>query len=602
MERNHFIGIILILITLLVFNIVTAPSKEQLEQSKRQRDSIEQLSKPKPVPAAVSLDSISAAKQYGNLAGLATSKDTIVSLENADIKVYFSSRGGKITKVELKNYDKLSGEGKAEVKSKVALLEDKNNVYNLILNDGAKTISTKDLNFSIASKSNSIEFALNLENGKSVIQTYTIADKGYTLDHLVSTPGIADQSIKVELINNIDKIEKGFRYEQQMSTVYYKDAVENDMDYCSCTSNDNQNTATKKLSWVANTNQFFNTSIISKSGGFVDGDFTTEMRNFETDADLKKLTTKFSLPIQGGSHTLQWYIGPNDFNTLRSFNNGLEEIIPYGSGIFGWLNRWVIRPFFEFLNGLVSSKGIVIILVIFLIKMALYPLLYKTLHSQAKMAALKPELEKIKAKNKDDMQKQQVESMKIYQEYGVSPFAGCFPMLLQTPIWIALYRFFPSNLTFRQESFLWAPDLSSYDAFFKLGVNIPFLGTHISLFTLLWAVSTLVYTYYSSKDVDMSANPAMKYVQYVMPLMFLGFFNSYASGLTCYMFFSNLINIVQTLFTKHFVFDQSKIRAELDKQKANPNKKKGFMGRMEEAMKMQQQMAEEKAKATSKKK
>jgi YidC/Oxa1 family membrane protein insertase len=601
MERNHFIGIILIFLTLIIFNIVSAPTKEQLAQTQRQRDSIAQAAKPKMETPLATTDSVAAKNKYGSLAGLATKGDTTLMIENSDIKLFLNSKGGKISKVELKNYDKLSGDGKAEVKSKVALLEDKKNTFNLSFIDGSKTLSTKDLTFTATTKGNSVTFSLPMDNGRQIQQTYTLAEKGFVIDHLVATPGVADQKIKVELINYIDKIEKGFRSEQQLATVYYKDAEEDEMNYCSCTSNDNDVTEGKKLKWVSNTNQFFNTSIMSQSGGFTGGDFTTEMTNFETEEDLKKLITKFELPIQGGSHNMKWYVGPNEFNTLRSFNNGLEEIIPYGSGIFGAINRWIIRPFFEFLNGFVSSKGIVIILVIFIIKMILYPLLYKTLHSQAKMSALKPELEKIKTKHKEDMQKQQVESMKIYQEYGVSPFAGCMPMFLQMPIWIALYRFFPSNITFRQESFLWASDLSSYDPFFNLGVNIPFMGSHISLFTLLWAISTLVYTYYSSKDVDMSANPAMKYVQYVMPLMFLGFFNSYASGLTCYMFFSNLINIIQTLFTKHFVFDQTKIRAELEKVKANPNKKKGFMGRMEEAMKMQQKMAEEKAKAPKKK-
>jgi YidC/Oxa1 family membrane protein insertase len=600
MERNHLVGIILIFATLLIFNVVTAPSKEQLAQMKRERDSIALIAKPKQAEATTKIDTSTAQKVYGSLAPLAVAKDSTIVLENQDMKVYFSSKGGKISTVELKKYNKVSGDVKT-VSSLVQLLEDSKNVYNLQINNGSQAISTKDLTFSANQKGNSIVFTLPIDGTKQVQQTYTLGSSGYTIDHMIATPGIPDQNIKLELVNNIDKIEKGFRYEQQMSTVYYKMAEGDELDYCSCTSDDNALVADKKLKWVSNTNQFFNTTIISKSGGFTSGDFTTEMRNFETDADLKKLTTKFAVPIQGGSHTMQWYVGPNEFNTLRSFNLGLEEIIPYGSGIFGGINRWIVRPFFEFLNGLVSSKGIVIILVIFLIKMMLYPLLYKTLHSQAKMSALKPELEKIKSKYKDDMQKQQVESMKIYQEFGVSPFAGCMPMVLQMPIWIALYRFFPSNITFRQESFLWAPDLSSYDAFFNMGFNIPFMGAHISLFTLLWAISTLIYTYYSTKDVDMSANPAMKYVQYFMPLMFLGFFNSYAAGLTCYMFFSNLINIFQTIFTKQFIFDQSKIRAELDKEKANPVKKKGFMAKMEEAMKMQQQMAEQKAKTEKKK-
>ena len=223
------------------------------------------------------------------------------------------------------------------------------------------------------------------------------------------------------------------------------------------------------------------------------------------------------------------------------------------------------------------------------------------LHSQALMGALKPELAHLNEKYKDDAQKKQMETMKVYREYGVSPFGGCMPMIIQMPIWYALFRFFPASITFRQEPFLWAEDLSSYDAFFNLPFEIPFMGSHLSLFTILWAISTLVYTYYNTRHMDMSANPAMKYMQYFMPVMFLGFFNTYASGLTCYMFFSNLINIIQTVVTKKFVFKDEKLKEELRQKKAKPKKQSGFQARLEEALKAQQ-AAQAKQKGAKKKK
>jgi YidC/Oxa1 family membrane protein insertase len=525
-------------------------------------------------------------------------KDSLVILENEDMRVSFSAKGGKVSSVELKKYQKTNDS--LDTKSNVLLQEDVKNIFDLSIPINGKTINTRELFFTPVVNGNKVDFTLSVDSTSKIVQSYTLSKDGYKIDYLLNAPSAGNSEAKLEWVNYIDKIEKGYRYEQSMVSVYYKDMSEDEADYCSCTGNDNKIINEKKINWIANTNQFFNSSLISKSGGFVNADLTTEVYDFTTNSDLKKLTSKISIPLQGGSHSMQWYVGPNDFNTLRSFNLGLENLIPYGSSIFGSLNRWVIRPFFEFLNKFISSKGIVIILLIFLIKMLLYPLLYKTLHSQAKMSALKPELNKIKEKYKDDMQKQQVESMKVYQEFGVSPFAGCMPMFLQMPIWIALYRFFPSNITFRGESFLWANDLSSFDNFFNLGIEIPFMGAHISLFTLLWAVSTVIYTYYSTKDVDMSANPAMKYVQYIMPLMFLGFFNSYASGLTCYMFFSNLINILQTIFTRKFLFDETKIRKQLEVEKNNPKKKSGFMARMEEAVKMQQQIAEQKSKQAKK--
>lgn len=595
MERNHIIGFILIFATLLTFNILTKPSEAELAKRKLQQDSIEMAAKQKQLPPK-KIDANEAAKTYGELAPLALKKDSTLTLENDVMKVNFSTKGGRITSVELKNHDKTTSVNGVDTKSHVLLLEDRKNIFNLTIPIKAGAIATKDLVFIPHVNANSIEFILPIDSTSRVVQTYAIAPKGNGLAYTIATPGIADGNVKLEWVNYIDKIEKGYRYEQQNTSIYFNKISENETDYCKCAANDTKSLGASKISWVANTNQFFNSTLMSQSGGFSDATLSTELFDFVTNEDLKKYTSVINIPITGGNHKMQWYVGPNDFNTLKTYGNKLEEIIPYGSSIFGTLNRWVIRPFFEFLNSFMSSKGLAIILAIFLIKMMLYPLLYKMLHSQAKMAALKPELNKLKEKYKDDTQKQQVESMKVYQEFGVSPFAGCLPMLLQMPIWIALYRFFPSNITFRQESFLWAPDLSSFDSFFNLPFEIPFMGAHISLFTLLWALSTVVYTYYSTKDVDMSANPAMKYVQYFMPLMFLGFFNSYASGLTCYMFFSNLINILQTIVTKKFVFDETKIRQELEKQKAAPKKKGGFSERLQEAMKQQQRLAEEKSK------
>ena len=596
MERNHIIGFILIFATLLIFNIVSSPSKEELEKSQRTRDSIEMASKPKPASKAAPSQAAVPGKDTTSQETATVARDTQIVLENEVMKATLSSLGGRLVSVELKNYDKVQEIDGVPSKSKVRLLNDEKNVYDIRVIKNGKKLSTQNSIYAPTISGNTIKFDLQLDDKHQVTQTYTLQPNSYVLDYNLSGTGFNDRDVSVHWINYIDKIELGHRYEQQTSTVYFKDNAEDNADYCSCTSNDSENLSGKSVQWLAHTNQFFNSSLISKSGGFKDAALATEVIDFTTSEDLKKLTSDFEVPLTNGSHQMQWYIGPNEFHTLKAFNIGLEEIIPYGSSIFGSLNRWVIRPFFDFLTGFISSKGLAIIFLIFLIKMMLYPLLYKMLHSQAKMAALKPELNKIKDKHKDGLQKQQMESMKVYQEFGVSPLAGCLPMLLQMPIWIALYRYFPASITFRQESFLWAPDLSSFDAFIRLSFEIPFMGSHLSLFTILWAVSTLVYTYYSTKDVDMSANPAMKYVQYFMPLMFLGFFNSYASGLTCYMFFSNLINILQTIITRKFIFDDEKIRQELDLQKNKPKKKGGFQSRLEEAMKQQQRLAEEKAK------
>lgn len=402
----------------------------------------------------------------------------------------------------------------------------------------------------------------------------------------------------------LDRLELNTNFEKYYSTVYFKESGETS-DYCNCRSDEKEELgASKKIEWVSHVNQFFNTSIIAKNKKFENGIFETVSLDKEGE-DLKLLKTDFDIPLdlvanESIENTL--YIGPNNFEKLLEFENGLEEIIPFGRSIFGSINRWVIRPAFNWLSKFIGTKGIVIIVLIFILKMLLYPLMYKMLHSQAKMGLLKPEIAAVKEKFPDDQQKVQMETMKMYREYGVSPLGGCFPMLLQMPIWYALFRFFPASITFRQEPFLWATDLSSYDVFARLPFEIPAFGAHISLFTILWAVTTIIYSYYNMRHMDMSANPAMKYVQYFMPITFLFFFNTYASGLTVYMFFSNLFNIAQTIITKKFVFNDDKLRAELDLNKSKPKKKGGFSSRIEEAMKQQQELAKKNTNQTPKKK
>ena len=266
----------------------------------------------------------------------------------------------------------------------------------------------------------------------------------------------------------------------------------------------------------------------------------------------------------------------------------MTDVISFGSSIFGGINRWVIRPLFDFLSSFIGNMGISILVLTLIVKLLVYPLTYKMLVSNVKMQVLKPELEKMKAKLKDDSQAQQVQQMKMYQEYGASPLGGCLPMVLQMPIWFALYRFFPASIQFRQESFLWASDLSTYDVLTKIPEWIPFMQGHISLFAVLWAITTVIYAYYNSKHNDYSAQPMMKYFQYVMPVMFLGFFNSFASGLTAYLLFSNTFNIAQTIITKNFLIDHDKLKAKMDANKKKPKKTTGFSARLQDALKEQQ--------------
>lgn len=616
MERNHIIGFILIFATLMLWTITSAPSPEEVEKQ-RVQDSIalaqttpivttfvgDSATQNAPIAAFDVNDTIALqaySSKFGKFASSATGTDQDEVLENEFIKITFANKGGFIKEAILKQHyktivDTAGNEGKELVK----LLNSPENKFEYtlpIVGAATGSIKSSDLYFAATKTGNKISFKASAGEGAYLEQVYELESDGYTIQYTVNAVGLQNvvntgvTSLPLYWENHLSKNERGAQFEQNYSTVYFKESNER-RDYCNCVSDDAKDLKNKNIQWVSHVNQFFNSSLMGKTGTFLGGEMTTIKTDIKTSNDVKVVTSSLAIPmnnLSNGTFAMTMYVGPNEFKRLQAFHVDLEEIIPFGSSIFGTINRWVIRPFFDFLSSFIGSKGIVIILLIFLIKMLLYPLMYKMLFSQAKMGALKPELAHLKEKYKDDTQKVQMETMKIYREYGVSPLGGCLPMVLQMPIWYALFRFFPASITFRQEPFLWAKDLSSYDVLFNLPFEIPFFGAHVSLFTLLWAVSTIVYTYYNMQNMDMSANPAMKYVQYLMPIMFLAFFNNYASGLTCYMFFSNLINIVQTVVTKNYIFDETKIRAQLMKEKEKPKKKGGFQARLEEAMKQQQ--------------
>ncbi len=622
MDKNTIIGFLLLGILFFTYVYINAPTQEELKEQERVRDSIEMAQKVqdnleiKPTntiptdtpPTNDSLLNIQVQGKFGDFANAGRGTEITQVLENDFIKITFTNKGGHIKEVELKRYKKAYvDEDKQELYTTLKLLEDDKNKfsYSLPLASG-QAINTSDLYFTPSYVSNnSITFSVSAGNGKVFQQIYTL-NGDYTLDYTIKTEGLESvlssgtNAIKLNWENYLDKLEINDYYERSFSTVYFKEA-DDDPSYCSCRGDDEQELE-DPIHWISHSNQFFNSTLIAKDKSFASAIAETKALGDDNE-DLKKVSSELVLPLSGsGEFAMQMYIGPNEFDRLRSFGIGFEDIIPYGWSFFGTINRWVIRPIFNFFSSFIGTKGLVILLITFLVKLVLYPLSYKMYYSQAKMAALKPQIEKLKEKTKGDSQQQQMETMKLYRETGVSPLGGCMPMFIQMPIWIALYRYFPASIEFRQESFLWATDLSNYDAFFNLPFELPFFGSHLSLFTILWAISLLVYTYYNSKHMDYSAQPAMKYVQYFMPLMFLFIFNSMASGLTCYMFFSNLLNIFQTVGTKKFMFDDEKIKAELEANKKKPKKKGGFQERLQKALEEQQKIAQQQKDSASKNK
>lgn len=625
MDRNTVIGLLLIFGLFMLMQYMNSPTQEQLEEERRIQDSLARAEYVKDSLARIQNESSVAdslqetvdinalpdsVKQtrlsgaFGPFALAASGENAEYVLENEVFKVTFLSKGGRIKGVELKDYYKISeDEEKNEIKSTLKLLEDAKNEFDYFLPIATIPtggVKTSDLYFDATERGNSITFRASAGNDQYFEQTYTLNPNSYELAYTLKFHNLQNvlsgntENIELKWVNYLDKIEKNDSYERNYSSIYYK-PVEDEVDHCSCTSDDTEDAEGMKMQWVSHSNQFFNTTIIARDGNFNRAEMETVMLD-EEKRDLKLLKTDLSIPYTrkaDETFNMSLYMGPNDFETLQSTAEGMEYIIPFGWSIFGTINRWIIRPIFNFLSGFIGSKGIVILVLTFIVKLCLYPLTYRMLYSQSKMGALKPQLENMRSKFKDDQQKQQAETMKLYREFGVNPLGGCMPMVLQMPIWFALYRFFPASIEFRQASFLWANDLSSYDVFFRLPFEIPFgFGSHISLFTILWATTTLIYTFYNTRHMDFSANPAMKYMQYIMPIFFVGFFNSFASGLTCYLLFSNLFNITQTIVTKNYIIDQEKIKKELEDYRKKPKEEKTskFQQRLQKAMEEQQKI------------
>ncbi|MEL6924331.1 MAG: membrane protein insertase YidC, partial [Bacteroidota bacterium] len=613
MDKNNIVGLVLIFGLLMAWSWWTLPSPEQIQAEQRMKDSLAMVARQDslakiavenatatqaaaPVPDSVMNEQL--AGIYGPFSAAATGTESESVLENDLIKVTFSNKGGRIKEVLLKEYHKIEDDEEGnETKIPLKLLEDEKNKFEYFLpiaNLPSGSVKTSDLFFKASQSGNKISFRADAGNGRFFEHSYELGEK-YGMDYTInlsSLNGLLDNSvssIKLNWINYLDKLEKNTQYERGYSSIYYKE-LEDDPTYCSCRADDLVE-ETMPLKWLSHSNQFFNSALIAETS-FNSDVLETRMLD-EDNVDLKYLRSELEIPLNtgAGEFKMTMYNGPNEFKRLASYGHSFEDVIPFGWSIFGTINRWVIRPVFNFLSSFIGNAGIVILVLTLLVKLLLYPLTYKMLYSQAKMGALKPQLAKLKEKYGEDQTEMQKQSMKLYGEFGVNPLGGCMPMVLQMPIWFALYRFFPASIEFRQAGFLWATDLSSYDVFAQLPFEIPFYGSHVSMFTILWAVTTVIYTYYNSKQMDMAAmnnNPMMKYMQYGMPVMFLFFFNSFASGLTCYLFFSNLFNITQTLVTKNYIINHDKVKAELEANKKKPKKQGGFRDRLQKALEEQQ--------------
>ena len=560
----------------------TTPTTETIVQSSQENESLQNT------PSAVIVDSLVSEElklTYGVFANTAIGEEASHTIENDKLKITVSNKGGRITSVILKEYQTYDSLA-------LDLFDADSSRFNLHFTTG-HSINTADLYFSAENNGNSLSMKLKADDSHYVEYLYTLSDD-YLIDFDINFVGMESlipsgvNYMNLEWQMSTPQTEKSKSTQDMYTGIHYQYSADNEIDNLSFTSSDDDEVKSR-LNWVAFKQQFFSSIFISEAG-FEKPTYLTSNK-YENSKFIKDLYAKFELPYQHKPNeqlNFQFYFGPNDFKLLKSYDKGFEEIIDLG---FVWLDTWVnkhiIINLFDFLSRHIGNYGLIILLLTIIIKLALSPFTYKAYLSQAKMKVLKPEIDKIneKFKGKDPMKVQQ-ETMNLYRQAGVNPMGGCLPMLFQFPILIAMFRFFPASIELRQESFLWADDLSAYDSIYNLGFEIPFYGDHISLFTLLMTVSTLLYTRMNA-SMATGQMAQMKWMMYLMPIMFLGFFNNYAAGLTYYYFLANMFTFSQQYLMKRFI-DEDAILAQLEANKKKPKKKSKFQKKLEEMQKQQE--------------
>lgn len=615
MDRNSIIGIILIAGIFIAYTVLNKPSQEQLDAAKHRKDSLELVQKQElaqqKVQEALELQSPVqndvAEKQtekdsilkslYGNFANAGAGAQEFITLENELLKVKLSTKGGKVYSVELKDY-------KTYTKEPLVLFDGDSTVFGFNFFSQNRRIATNELFFTPIDQTNeSVKMRLDAGDGNYIEYVYKLAPESYMVDFNINFKGMnntfANSSVlDLDFSMYSPQQEKGADNENNYTTMgykYFQDEVET---LSAMRKEEDREELTTAVKWISYQQQFFSTILMAKES-FANG--IIEYTKLEDDPKyLKHFKSQIGIPYEFGEQStvaMAFYFGPNHYTTLKKQGNSFEKIIPLGWGIFGWVNRFAVIPVFNFLEKYIASYGLIILILTILIKLVLFPLTYKSYLSTAKMRVLKPEIDEINKKfpKKEDAMKKQQATMAMYKKVGVSPLGGCLPMLVQLPILFAMFRFFPSSIELRQEAFLWADDLSSYDAILSWDFVIPiisnFYGNHISLFTILMAVALVFSSRLNSGQMS-DANqqmPGMKFMMtYMMPVMMLVFFNKYAAGLSYYYFLSNVITLGQTLFIRRFVDDEALLK-KLHENKKKPVKKSKWQARLEEAAKQRGQ-------------
>jgi len=530
-------------------------------------------------------------RRFGGLASAAIGIDQTYTLSSDGVTVTFSSRGGLLSGAELTGYKRYQSE------ELVRLWNEENSAMTVAFafNEVAGELNLSDFHFEAeAQRENSIALVSRSTEGQTIRWEHEL--NGYTVTSNLSFEGfnssLGDQFVFMWEAEGMPN-EKGIDWERQHSSIYYKE-VGLGRDYL--TDGQSKDLITEEpLEWLAFKQNFFS-AIVRNEGNFTPGASLKTVVPEEDSTVTMAYAAALPFEVQRvgtvAASTFEFYLGPNEQNALESL--GWEEadrIIDYGWWIFGWVNRNAILPLYNLLASSVTSVGIIVLIITLIIKLALSPVTWKNFMSSAKMRVLRPEIDEINAKHEDDPMARQQETMALYRKTGVNPLAGCLPALLQMPILYAMFRFFPSNIDMRGQSFLWADDLGAYDSVLDLPFSIPFYGAHVSGFTFLMAVSTFFYMRLTMANQPAQPQqpgmPNMKVIQQMFPFMMLFFFNKFASGLSLYYLAANVVSMGQMLVIKQFLIDEDKIRERIEENKAKPRKKSGFQERLEQMQKEQ---------------
>lgn len=632
MDRNSIIGIVLILAVFIGFSYLNKPSQEEIEAIKHRQDSIAQvealhqqeaeaqaklktLQKPDSLLSGIT-DSVGVSQEITNRFGVfgkaAAGEDKLITLENNLMKIQLSTKGGKIYSVELKNYQTYDS-------LPLILFNGPDNSFGLNFFAQNRSIRTDDLYFvpSVSSdkllvrgpqvkkgkegnekyneenkgEEKSLKMRLAADDNSYLEYTYTLKHNSYMVGFDMNVVGMEDIIAANSNYLNFTwaqagpRLEKKSKYgEDTYTSVNYK-YFEDDVEKLS-PQKSSEETLTTRVKWISFKHLFFNSTIIA------DDAFPTADIKYNHREDSPNFVGDFfadiAIPYENKAsqnYGMSFYFGPNHYHTLKQYDISLDKLINLGYSILRPVNRYLVIPVFNLLRNHIANFGVIILLLTIFIKLILLPFTYKSYLSQAKMKALKPEMDEINAKfgNDKPMEKQQA-VMALYKKVGVNPMGGCLPMLLQMPILFAMFFFFPGAIELRQESFLWANDLSSYDSILKLPFNIPLYGDHVSLFCLLMTVTTILSTKLNSQATTGQTMPGMKTMMYLMPVMFLFILNSYPAGLSYYYFLANLITIGQMFLFQRFI-DEDKIRAQIHANKKKPAQKSNFQKRLEKLAK-----------------